>query len=464
MTRRHPFRRLTAAGLAAAALFITPAIFAAQSDSPAAIDAWLSPWVAGNNFSGAVRVERHGQVLYERAWGFADRENKLPNTPQTRFHIASVSMQFTAAAVLRLADQHALALDDPIGPLVPGVPGSDRITVRDLLAERSGLPDINALPGYDALLQRHQTPASLLAAIAGHPLLFPPGSQYLHEEHSAYNALALLIEQKTGLPFAAAMRRLIFQPAGMTDSFIDDDLEAGVSGVARGEQPLGIDGLQPAPAIHWSAKTGNASVCTTVADQARWIRELFTGGLLSASSRRSMLDPAQPIGYGWFRRPNPRFGELTYSMNGRAPGFASFVLYLPREDLTVVVFSNIYSSATTDIGYDIAAIALGLPHGAFHTTPLTAAALASTAGTFQFGPDFFQKNAQLTIVPVTGGLALRWPSGDLSPLIPQSPDHFIDRSYWEPVTLERDPTGHPSALVYDTFRGTAVATHPEQSP
>jgi CubicO group peptidase (beta-lactamase class C family) len=459
--RRHP-RRLPCAEIAAFALLLPliPALAAAQSDPSAAIDLYLRPYVASNNFSGAVLVERQGQVLFQQAYGFADREHKIPNSLQTRFHIASVSMQFTAAAVLRLADQHALALDDPIGPLVPGVAGSDRITVRDLLAERSGLPDINALPAYNDLLQHHQTPASLVAAIAGHPLLLPPGSQYLHEEHSAYNVLALLIEQKTGLPFAAAMHRLLFQPADLRDSFIDDDLEGDVSPVARGDQPVGIDGLEAAPAIHWSAKSGNASVCTTVADEARWVRDLFIGTLLSAASRKAALDPGQPAGYGWFKRPNPRFGELTYSMNGRAPGFASFVLYLPREDLTVVAFSNIYSSATTDIGYDIAAIALGLPHGTFQSTPLGAAALASTQGTFQFGADFYQKNAQLTIIPVPGGLALRWPGGDLSPLIPQSPDHFIDRSYWEPVTLERDPAAHPSVLVYDRFHGTVVRPTP----
>ncbi|HZZ40983.1 MAG TPA: serine hydrolase domain-containing protein [Acidobacteriaceae bacterium] len=459
--RAHP-PRFPSARIASALLLINSAsLLLAQTPSPdAAIDAYLRPYVASNNFSGAVLVERHNQILFQKAYGFADRDHKIPNTIKTRFHIASVSMQFSAAAVLRLVDQRALALDDPIGPLVPGVPGSDRITVRDLLAERSGLPDINALPAYIDLLQHHQTPASLVAAIGGLALLFPPGSQYLHEEHSAYNVLALLIEQKTGLPFAAAMHRLLFQPAGLNDSFLDDDLEADVSPVARGDQPVGVDGLEAAPVIHWSAKSGNASVCTTVADQARWIRALFTGALLGAASRKAMLDPAQPIGYGWFKRPNPRFSELAYFMNGRAPGFASFVLYLPREDLTVVAFSNVYSSATTDIGYDIAAIALSLPNGSFQSMPLTAADLASTTGTFQFGPDFYQKNAQLTIVSVQGDLSLRWPGGSLSPLIPQSPDHFIDRSYWEPVTLERDSAHQPVALVYDCFRGTVVPLAP----
>lgn len=459
---RHSRRSVQAHRAAAALLLVLGAapLFAQGPSPAAAIDAYLQPYVAGNNFSGAVLVQRHGANVFQQAYGSADREHKIPNTLDTRFHIASVSMQFTAAAALRLVDQHAFALDDPIGPIVPGVAGSERITLRDLLAERSGLPDINALPAYNDILQKHQTPASLVAAIGGHPLLFPPGSQYLHEEHSAYNVLALLIEQKTGLPFAAAMRRLVFQPAALSDSFIDDDLQADVSGVARGHRPTGIDGLEPIAPIHWSGKSGNASVCTTVADQARWVRALFTGSLLSPASRKAILDPAQPVGYGWFKRTNSRFGELAYSMNGHSPGFASFVLYLPREDLTVVAFSNIYSSATTDIGYDVAAIALGLQHGSFQSAPLTAAALATTTGTFQFGSDFYQKNAQLAIVSVPGGLALHWPSGDLSPLIPQSPDHFIDRSYWEPVTLERDSAGHPAALVYDRFRGTLVAARP----
>jgi Beta-lactamase len=83
------------------------------------------------------------------------------------------------------------------------------ITIRDLLTERSGLPDINALPNYDEILQRHQTPSSLIAEIKGRPLLFEPGSNFLHEEHSAYNLLALIVEKKTGLPFAAAVRRLV---------------------------------------------------------------------------------------------------------------------------------------------------------------------------------------------------------------------------------------------------------------
>jgi CubicO group peptidase (beta-lactamase class C family) len=451
------------AGFARAAMVLPalvvslPSLLAQQNDLDSSIDAYVRPYADTNNFSGAILVERDGNALFQKAYGFADREHHTPNTPQTRFHIASISMQFTAAAVLRLADRRQLSLDDPIGAVLPGIPGADRITIRNLLTERSGLPDINSFPDYNDILQQHQTPATLVAKINSKPLLFPPGSQFLHEEHSAYNLLALIVEQKTGLPFAAAMHNLVFQPAALDDSFIDDDSPLEISAKALGYQPVGVSDLQPATTIHWSAKAGNASVCTTVGDEARWVDALFNGSLLTPGSRSAVLDNPQNIGYGWFKATKARFSETAYYMNGRAPGFASFVLYLPRERLTVVAFSNIYSSATTTIGYDVAAIALGLPHDPFvAASPLTSTAIATSTGTFQFGADFYQKNAKLDVIAVPGGLALHWPSGDLSPLIPQSADHFIDRSYWENVSIERDATGHAVALNYDQYRGPIV--------
>lgn len=430
----------------------------AQNNSHAAtIDAYLQPYVRSSNFSGSVLVEKSGKIVFEKAYGFADREQGTKNSTATRFHIASMSMQFTAAAVLRLVDKGSLKLDDPVGDFASKIPGSEKITIRDLLTERSGLPDINLLPGYDDVLEHHQTPASLVAPIEGQPLLFEPGSKYLHEEHSAYNLLALIVEKKTGLPFAAAVERLVFRPIGLAATGVDDDT-AGARHTARGYEPEGTLGLKPAAAIHWSAKAGNASVYTTARDEARWVRLLFGGHALSAASREAMLDPSMKIGYGWFKRENKRFGETAYSMNGRAPGFASFVLYLPHTQTTVVVLSNIYSSSTTTIGNDVAAISLDLPFETFRFRDPAPdqAELRSCAGRFQFGADFYEPNAEVTLIASGRELSLRWPSGEISPLIPIRPDHFMDRAYWEDVTIERDASGKPAVLIYDVFRGTAA--------
>jgi CubicO group peptidase (beta-lactamase class C family) len=425
----------------------------------AEIDTYLRPYVASRNFAGIVLVEKSGKVMFDQAYGYADRERRVRNSPGTRFHIASMSMQFTAAAVLRLVDTGSVSLDEHVSDFVPDLEGGDKITIRDLLEERSGLPDINSLPNYDSeVLQRHQTPSSLVAQIEGKPLLFAPGSQFLHEEHSAYNLLALIVEEKTGLPFASAVEQLVFAPLGLASSGVDDDSARNVGPVAKGYEPEDTNALRPAAAIHWSGKTGNASVYTTAGDEVRWVDLLFGGHFLSMRSREAMLDPSMTVGYGWFKGENKRFGETAYYMNGRAPGFGSFLLYLPHEQLTVIVLSNIRSSATTPIGYDIAALSVGLSYQPLHFAgrALTRKQRKSSAGTFQFGPDFYQPNAKVAVIENGGGLSLRWPGGSLSALLPLDRDRFVDRSYWQQVKIERDRSGKPTALLYDRFRGPAI--------
>jgi D-alanyl-D-alanine carboxypeptidase len=427
----------------------------------AAIDAYIAPYARTNNFAGAVLVERSGAVLFEHAYGLADRERRQLNTTGTSFHIASISMQFTAAAVLRLVDAGAVRLEDSVGELLPGTPGADRITIRDLLTERSGVPDINDLPDYADILRHHQTPASLVARVSGRPLLFPPGSTSLHEEHSAYNLLALVIERATHLPFAAAVQHLVFEPLHLTGSFIDDDSASSRSEVAHGYAPSGVTGLVAADAIYWSGKAGNGSACTSVEDEARWVDSLFEGRFLSASSRSVVLDTTPDAGYGWFRGTVPPLG-VAYHMSGRAPGFASFVLHLPAQRLTVVVLSNIYSSATIPMGYDIARIALGLPHDEFQPRESPPVARRGTAGRFQFGPDFYQRNAVLELIPSDSAESLRWPTGFTTVLIPTRDGAFVDRSYWVPVRILRDGAGRVTGLAYGKFHGQHTSAAPAQ--
>jgi CubicO group peptidase (beta-lactamase class C family) len=430
---------------------------AQQTSVASAIDAYIQPYVATNNFSGQVLVRRGSQVVYEKSFGEADREQHWAVTPDTRFHVASMSMQLTAAAVLRLVDQGKLTLDTRVSDVVPSVRGGERITIRNLLEQRSGLSDINARSEYNDILQHPQTPASLVSVIAKDSLLFEPGTKYLHEEHSAFNLLALIIERKTGRAFPDAMRRLLFAPAGMRNSAADNDASSCSTDAARGYAPLGVADLTAAPKIYWSAKGGNASACTTARDVARFVDSVFHGRLLASTSRAVVIDSAGPtVGYGWFRRKNARFNEFAYTMSGRAPGFASFVIYLPREDLTVVALSNIYSSTPGDIGYDVAAIALGLPYKKFavQLPLLPPDSLALDSAKFTFPADFYQPNATLSFVKKGAELFLRWPSDDLSPLIPLDRDHLIDRAYWEPVTVRRDERGVPRSITYDRFEGT----------
>jgi len=429
-----------------------PAMAARTSRSE--IENYIAPYVKTNNFSGVILAASNGSPVFARAYGLADRQKRVPNKLNTRFHVASMSMQFTAAAILRLIDGGRLKLDMPVSAVVPDFPRGRDITIQNLLTQTSGIADINALPDYEKVLQRSQSPASLVAKVANLPTAHETG-KFESEEHSAYNLLALILESKTGLPFAAAVRKLVFTPLGMNNSGIDDDRVKSSAGMACGYAPEGVFGVDLAKPIHWSAKAGNGSAYTTAGDELRWINGLFRTSFLSPGLRTTMFDLSARAGYGWFKFKSRRFNETMYSMNGRAPGFASALDYLPERRLLVVVLSNIYASVPTPIADDIAASMLKQPyeHLALMDRPPEASTLAGLPNSFRFPHDFYQKDALVTLENEGQQAVLKWPSGETSPLIPVANDRYVDRSYWIPVEVIRDANGSPVQLKYDRFVG-----------
>ncbi len=446
--------------LALALLLLSGPAVAAQgpvASSPiAAIDHYVAPFVDTNNFSGVVLVARGGKPVFAKAYGSADREAHIANDLQTRFHIASMSMQFTAAATLRLIDQGKLSLDTPVVDIVPDYPNGRTITVRHLLTQTSGIADINAQDDYEKVLAQHQTPQSLVDKMRGIAPLRAPGT-YDREEHSAYNLLALIIERKAEMPFADAVKQLVFAPLGMADSGIDDDRPDARPNNAKGYKPMGLYDLGAAEPIHWSAKAGNGSAYTTAGDELKFVQALVGGNFLSPKLRDTMFDLGTRVGYGWFKSNSTRFGEPVYSMNGRAPGFSSAVAYFPREGLFVAALSNVYASVPADMTYDIAAQALGRPYESLTLQKSTdPAALTGLPASFQFAKDFYQPNALVRVTVADRAVSLHWPSGETSALIPLARDRFIDRSYWVPVELQRNTNGAITALKYDRFTGEPI--------
>jgi CubicO group peptidase (beta-lactamase class C family) len=431
-------------------------IAAAPYSTNATIEEFVRPYVGTRNFSGVILVERNGHLLFERAYGHADLEHRLPNRLNTRFHVASMSMQFTAAAALRLINSGRLSLDTPVSDVVPGYPNGRNISVRNLLTQTSGIADINALDDYDQLLKVHQTPLSLVDKVKDLPPAREPGT-YKGEEHSAYNLLALIVERKSGVPFAAAVKELVFKPLGMRDSGIDDDRLSRAANMGRGYQPKDVYEVEPADPIHWSGKTGNASAFTTAADELKFVHGIHDGDFVKPALRHLVFDPATQGAYGWFKSDSSRFGERVYSMNGRSPGFASALVFIPKERVTVVALSNIYASAPGEIAEEVAAIALGRQHEPLNLqTAVDAASLPGLPARFRFPADFYLRDAVVRIAAAEGRVRLEWPNGRVSALIPTSRDHYVDRSYWMPVEVVRDDSGHVSQLKYGHFVGQPV--------
>jgi len=130
----------------------------------ARVEAYVEPYVRSNNFSGVVLLAREGKVVLRKGYGMANYELGVPNTPESKFHIASVSKSFTAAALLLLEQQGKLSVNDPLSKFIPDYPNGDRITIHHLLAHTSGIPDVNRLPGYE---EKSRPPSDWRTSSAG---------------------------------------------------------------------------------------------------------------------------------------------------------------------------------------------------------------------------------------------------------------------------------------------------------
>ena len=419
----------------------------------AQIASFFKSFASTNNLSGSVLIVRDGKTLFAKSYGFADEAKRIRNGPNTRFHIASLSIPFTSTAVLRLIDQGKLSFDTRVSEIVPGIPNGDKITIRNLLLQNSNLPDVeDDLPNADDLRNSHQTAESMVAAMRGLLAHGEPGGESQNEEHSGQNLLALIVERKTGLPFAEAMKRLVFEPFGMRDSGIDDDRPVRGS-AARGYRVSGTFALKPAPTIHWSALPGNGSAYTTVGDEWKWLRGVVHGPLLSESSRKAMLGTED--GFGWYKskKQSARLGESALISNGRAPGFSAILEYLPKEHLAVIVMSNIEHDANPLIIPEAVAMLMGKTYQPFDYTPVPANVAGRPAGDFTFGSDFYRPSATLKLVSNATGTTLYWPGGPEDPLLPIGKDKYMDRYYWNPTTLVRGADGSLVELDFGDFRG-----------
>ena len=202
--------------LTASAVAIT-SLSAQDRGLDARVDSYLAPYVKGKNFLGAVLVAQGDRVLVNRAYGAASYELQVPNSPETRFHIASVSKPFTAAAILLLEQRGMLHVSDPVSRFLPAFPNGQKITLQHLLTHTSGITNVNNLPEYATASRFAQTPATLIELFQSKPLGFEPGTKYEYS-NSNYNILAFVIEQVSGKSYGEFLRENIFVPLGLQDT------------------------------------------------------------------------------------------------------------------------------------------------------------------------------------------------------------------------------------------------------
>jgi CubicO group peptidase (beta-lactamase class C family) len=336
----------------------------APSDPTARVDAVFASYSADTP-GCAVGVSKDGKEVLARAYGSADLEHGIANTADTVFEAGSVSKQFTAAAILLLAQAGKLKLDDPVRDYVPELPdyGSPEITLRHLLHHTSGLRDwgtVTYAAGWPRGSRVH-THAHVLDVLSRQKSLnFPPGTEYSYS-NSGYNLLAVIVQRVSGKTFAQYTRDMIFEPLGMTHTEWRDDYTRIVKSraVAYGKAPDGFHMQMPFENVH-----GNGGLLTTVGDLLKWNRNFTTervGGraLVTELQRRGRLSDGLEISYARGLVVSRYRGVPEVSHSGSTAGYRAFLTRFPAQAVSVAVLCNDGNAEASDLAHDVAAVVLG---------------------------------------------------------------------------------------------------------
>jgi CubicO group peptidase (beta-lactamase class C family) len=306
-------------------------------------DQHLREKVKGADPGIAVLVARDGQILFQGGYGLADLENKTPVTVKTKFRIGSVTKQFTAAAILKLAEDGKLAIDDPLAKYFPDVVNAQTITLRHLLTHTSGLHSFTDEPDFLSRVTKPISPAALIAEIQKYPPDFAPGTNFRYC-NTAYFLLGEIVAKVSGQMYGEYLRTTFFEPLGMKDTGVY------VNAVPPQDAAVGYSFEKGSvkPAVDWdmSWAGGAGALYSTVGDLFRWTEALHAGRVVDAASFKEMttINPLPPgvdgLSYGFGLVISDVEGLPANWHNGGLHGWSSNLVRLPQQRVTLVALAN----------------------------------------------------------------------------------------------------------------------------
>jgi CubicO group peptidase (beta-lactamase class C family) len=333
-----------------AAILLSASAVAAAPNDVKRMQSDIELRVVNQHFMGAVLVAKGDRLLINEGYGFADLEWNTPNTPETRFRIASITKQFTAAAILLLQERGKLRVEAPLKTYLPDTPQAwSDVTIFNLLTHTSGIPDFIRLADFRNFQTLPLRPEEIIAKIRDKPLAFAPGSERAYS-NSGYLLLGLVIERVSGKSYAQFIKENLLDPAGMRDSGYDTHaavIHHRASGYTRGP-----DGFENAPYIDMNVPFAAGGLYSTTGDLLRWERALFGGKILSRASLEQMTTPfKQNYGFGVVIRTLD--GDRIIEHSGSLEGFNTELIHGARNNLVVVVLSNVSGPAADQLANDL---------------------------------------------------------------------------------------------------------------
>jgi CubicO group peptidase (beta-lactamase class C family) len=357
--------------VAAAIVAVTPSLLRAQAgaDQTTGVDRWIREQMAARKIPGmSVAVVRDGKVVFEKAYGLANIELKVPVTTGTRFIIASTTKAWAATAIMMLVEQGKVGLNQPIGELVPDLSAAWRsVPVRRLLSHTSGLPDVMVSSNTGELLAHDRDSALVLAGAK--PLDFAVGAQWSYNQTN-YVLLGMVIDRVTGTPFMTWILEHVAKPLGLTSPIFGDS-RAVIPGrttqytrwaVPAQGTPRPLDSLRVTSYLYESWLHMAAGLNTTALDLARFGDAVRAGRLITPALRDTMwtaitlsdgkifrFGGTAGMGLGWMVDDDP-----TGKVVGMEGGAAASLKVFPARKLTVAVLTNLQGAGPEELSRGVA--------------------------------------------------------------------------------------------------------------
>ncbi|HEV2863431.1 MAG TPA: serine hydrolase [Pyrinomonadaceae bacterium] len=444
------FRRAVAsAALLLLLVICAPQALARQSDEQAvrAMDELLSKAYPANEPGAAVVVVKDGRTLLRKGYGMADMELGVRVEPDMVFRLGSITKQFTAVAVLMLAEQGKLSLSDDLTKFFPDYPtGGRRITVEHLLTHTSGIKSYTSIPAWLGMWRRDMTVKELTDLFRNEPMDFAPGERWSYN-NSGYVLLGAIIEKLSGQTYEEFMRRNVFEPLGMKHTFYGSAsrlIPRRVPGYTRGES-----GFENAAYLSMTHPYAAGSLLSNVDDLALWDAALYTDRPVRQASLEKAFTPFKlndgtPTGYGYGWSRTTYEGHTVVEHGGGINGFMTFALRMPEDRLYVAVLQNRDSAPPVpgDLALRLAAIAVGRPLRAPEPVKVQASDLAPLVGVYDIvGGEAYavrEKDGLLFVQPGGGPRLTGYPLS--------ATEFFFSPDSLDRLTFTKDAAGKVTGL------------------
>lgn len=294
--------------------------------------------------SVAIAVAKHGRLVFAKAYGYRNLDDRVPADVDTAYGIGSNTKQFTAACILMLRDQGKLDVDAPVGRYLPGIAHGDAVTLRELLTHTGGYAEYTELDDFDRLAARRATSEEVLRTVVDRPLSFTPGTKWEYS-NTGYVILTAVIERVSGMRYADFLRTRIFEPLGMMRTREEDE-SAVEADRATGYTRFALGAQEHEQHVDYSWFAGAGAIVSTLADLERWNEAIDRGTLLSASSREMMHTSMRladgtdtHYGMGLLLGTLPDGKHVVYH-GGDTTGFGSQDARYVEDGVDVIVLTN----------------------------------------------------------------------------------------------------------------------------